>query len=72
METPVKAGDLYTNELARFNLLFWLARTIQQILFFKLEHAVSRAFLLLFITGALLYAVPACYVSRYYAQLATC
>jgi len=39
--------------------LFWLARAIQQILFFKLHHPASWAFLLLFLTGSLLYGIPA-------------
>ena len=42
--------------------LFWLARAIQQIIFFKLHNWVSRAFLLLFLCGALLYGIPAYYV----------
>ena len=42
--------------------LFWLARSIQQIIFFKLRHWASWAFLLLFISGTLLYAIPAYYV----------
>ena len=42
--------------------LFWLARTIQQIIFFKLQHWASWAFLLLFFTGALLYGIPAYFV----------
>jgi hypothetical protein len=40
--------------------LFWLARAIQQIVFFKLRHPGSWAFLLLFLGGALLYGIPAC------------
>lgn len=39
--------------------LFWLARSIQQILFFKLQHPLSRVFLLVFMTGFVLYAIPA-------------
>jgi hypothetical protein len=39
--------------------LFWLARTIQQIILFRLAHWVSWAFLLLFFTGSLLYGIPA-------------
>jgi len=42
--------------------LFWLARSIQQIIFYKLRHWVSWAFLLLFLSGSLLYAIPAYYV----------
>lgn len=42
--------------------LFWLARAIQQILFYKLRHRASWAFLMLFLSGALLYAIPAYYV----------
>ena len=39
--------------------LFWLARTIQQIMFFKLHHWISWAFLLFFFSGFLIYAIPA-------------
>jgi len=47
------------NTLLLLMALFWLARAIQQILFFKLAHWISRAFLFLFITGSLLYGIPA-------------
>ena len=39
--------------------LFWLARAIQQIIFYKLQHPASWAFLFLFLLGCLLYAIPA-------------
>ena len=39
--------------------LFWLARSIQQILFFKLQHPLSLVFLLVFMAGFVLYAIPA-------------
>ena len=39
--------------------LFWLFRAIQQILFFKLDHRASWAFLVFFLLGAMIYAVPA-------------
>jgi hypothetical protein len=42
--------------------LFWLARSFQQIIFYKLHHWVSRAFLLLFLSGTLLYAIPLFYI----------
>ena len=42
--------------------LFWLARSIQQIIFYKLRHRVSWAFLLLFLSGFLLYALPVFYI----------
>ena len=32
--------------------LFWLARTVQQIVYFKLQQRASRAFLLLFSSDA--------------------
>ncbi len=62
----VHTGDLLTSSLGRSLLLlmalFWLARTIQQIIFYKLHHRASWAFLLLFLAGAILYAIPAFYV----------
>ncbi len=47
------------NTLLLLMTLFWMARAAQQILFFKLVHRISRAFLLLFVTGSLLYGIPA-------------
>ena len=59
----VYTTELLTSDLGRTLLilmaLFWLARSIQQIVFFKLHHPVSWAFLLFFLTGTLLYAIPA-------------
>ena len=40
-------------------LLFWVARSIEQIVFFKLKHWSSIAFLAFFLAGAALYAIPA-------------
>ena len=47
------------NSLLILMALFWLARAAQQIVFFKLEHPLSWLFLLVFMTGCVLYAVPA-------------
>lgn len=58
----------HTNELLNTALghsllvliaLFWFARTLQQVIFFKLRHWISVAFLLFFFLGCLLYAIPA-------------
>jgi len=43
--------------------LFWLARALEQIVFFKLKHWGSIAFLLIFLAGALLYGIPAAYTT---------
>ena len=57
------ANELLTSPLGQSLLtlmaLFWLARTVQQIIFFKLHHWISWAFLLYFFSGFLIYAVPA-------------
>ncbi|HGG58618.1 MAG TPA: hypothetical protein ENK26_01705 [Gammaproteobacteria bacterium] len=45
--------------LVTFMALFWLARAIQQAVFFRLRHWGSVAFLLFFLAGAALYAIPA-------------
>jgi hypothetical protein len=42
--------------------LFWFLRALQQPLFFGLRHWGSVAFLLIFLTGAALYGVPAFHV----------
>ena len=47
------------NSLLVLMALFWLARSVQQIVFYKLRHWLSWLFLLLFMTGFLLYAIPA-------------
>lgn len=56
-------AELLTSPLGKALLmlmtLFWLARAIQQIIFFKLQHPTSWAFLLLFLAGAFLYGIPA-------------
>jgi hypothetical protein len=39
--------------------LFWSARAVEQVVFFKLRHWGSWAFLGLFLVGAVIYALPA-------------
>jgi len=62
----VHATGLLTSSLGHSLLmliaLFWLARAIQQIVFYRLRHWASWAFLLLFLSGSLLYAIPALYI----------
>ncbi len=50
------------HSLLAFMSLFWLARSVQQIIFYKLHHWASWAFLLLFLSGSLLYAIPVLYI----------
>lgn len=38
---------------------FWLARAVQQVVFFKLARWGSWAFMIFFLFGALLYGIPA-------------
>ncbi len=45
--------------LLGFIALFWLLRGIEQAVFFTLGHWASVAFLLFFLVGMMLYAVPA-------------
>ncbi len=47
------------NSLLILMALFWLARAAQQIVFFRLKHPLSWVFLLVFLTGCVLYAIPA-------------
>ena len=62
----VHTAELLTSSLGHSLLLlialFWLARAIQQIVFYRLRHWASWAFLLLFLSGSLLYAIPALYI----------
>ena len=43
--------------------LFWFARSVEQVVFFKLKNWRSRAFLVFFLVGTVLYAVPAIYIT---------
>jgi hypothetical protein len=56
------ADELLHTQLGRAVLgalaLFWLFRSVLQVLFFKLEHWGSWAFLAFFLAGALIYGVP--------------
>ena len=59
--------ELLTTSLGKTLLLcmalFWLARSIQQVIFFKLTHPASWAFLGFFLLGAVLYGIPSWYSS---------
>lgn len=44
-----------------FMALFWFARSIEQVIFFKLNRWKSIAFFVFFLIGAVLYAVPSIY-----------
>ena len=50
------------NSLLILIALFWFARAVQQVIYFKLKHWGSWAFTLFFLLGAILYGVPAIYV----------
>jgi len=41
--------------------LFWLLRAVEQVVFFKLKHWGSVVFLVVFLSGSLLYGIPAAY-----------
>lgn len=43
--------------------MFWFARSIEQVVFFKLKDWRSVAFLVFFLIGMVLYAVPAIYTT---------
>ena len=61
----VHSTELLTSPLGNSLLimiaLFWLARSLLQIIFFKLDHWLSFAFLCYFLAGAALYGIPATY-----------
>ncbi len=42
-----------------FMALFWLARCVMQVVFFRLAHWASIAFLVFFFAGGMLYGIPA-------------
>lgn len=59
MHTPELISTPLGKSLVLLIALFWLARSLQQVVFFKLHHRASWAFLALFLTGFTLYAIPA-------------
>ncbi|MGA8262382.1 MAG: hypothetical protein WB783_19410 [Arenicellales bacterium] len=66
--------DELTSSLLGYSLLalialFWLARAVQQIIFFRLRHWPSRALFLVFLVGASLYGMPA--VMMFWPRLAS-
>ena len=60
-------SDLLTTSLGHttltFMMLFWFARSIMQVVFFKLQHWGSVFFLVYFLAGGVLYGVPVIYVT---------
>lgn len=61
----VHSTELLTSPLGNSLLiliaLFWLIRSLLQVIFFKLDHWLSSAFLCYFLAGAALYGIPATY-----------
>ena len=61
----VHPKELLTSPLGQSLLItmavFWFARAVQQPLFFGMKHWGSVAFMLFFLTGAVLYGLPAIY-----------
>lgn len=59
------ADELLHTQMGRVVLgalaLFWLFRSVLQVVFFKLDHWGSWAFLAFFFSGALIYGVPVVY-----------
>jgi len=51
------------NSLLIFISLLWSARAIMQIIYFKLDHWTSFAFLFFFLAGTVIYGIPAVYGS---------
>ncbi len=51
------------NALLSLIALFWFARAAQQVIFFKLKHWSSWAFMFFFVLGGVLYGVPVVYSS---------
>ena len=49
------------NSLLVFISLLWFARALMQIIYFKLDHWLSIAFLSFFLAGSVIYGIPAVY-----------
>lgn len=63
----VHTSDLLTTSLGRtlliFMMLFWFARAIMQVVFFRLRHWGAVAFLVYFLAGGVMYGVPVMYAT---------
>jgi len=63
----VHSNELLSTSLGRSLLMliavFWFARAMMQVVYFKLQHWGSLAFLLFFLAGAVLYGIPAVYAT---------
>ena len=63
----VHTNELLSTSLGKsllFSMAFlWFARSALQVIFFKLKHWVSVAFLFYFLVGGLLYGIPAIYTT---------
>jgi hypothetical protein len=63
----VHTNDLLSTPLGKsllFSMAFlWFARSAMQVIFYKLKHRVSVAFVFYFLAGGLLYGVPAIYAT---------
>ena len=57
------SGELLTSQrgksLLMFMAVFWFIRAVLQVIYFKLKHWGSVAFLAYFIAGTVLYGIPA-------------
>ena len=55
-------SELLTTSLGKTFLIgitvFWFLRSIEQVVFFKLKHWSSAVFLLVFVVGTIVYAIP--------------
>jgi len=56
------ANDLLMMRLGKFILAaisgFWFIRSVEQIIYFKLEHHISRALFFVFLAGGIIYLLP--------------
>ena len=63
----VHSNELLSTSLGRSLLMliavFWFARAMMQVVYFKLQHWGSLAFVLYFLAGAVLYCIPAVYAT---------
>lgn len=63
----VHSNELLSTQLGKSLLfsmaLLWLLRSAMQVIFYKLKHWVSIAFLVYFSIGILLYGIPAIYTT---------
>ena len=57
-DAATSRGTALGRALLWFMVVFWIGRTIEQVVFLRINHALVRALTVLFVLGAVLFALP--------------